>query len=64
MPVRGDGELEGLCAQPGDDCTELRVHAVLARAEIDRAHGQSPDGLADLVERQAIEDDVFRCGFD
>src|SRR5262249_50129680 len=55
VTVRRDGELDRLLAQPADDGTELRVHAVLAGAEVDRAHGQPRHDCAHLLMRQAID---------
>ncbi len=55
VAVRGDGELDRPRSQVGQDFVELRVHAVFARAEIDRADGQRRDDRAHLFGAEPID---------
>ncbi len=54
VAVRGDGELDRLAPEHVEHRLEVRVHAVLARPEVDRADGQAVEHGADLIEAEAV----------
>src|SRR5262249_56053143 len=54
IAVRGDGELDRLAAQIRHQLPKLRMHAVLAGAEVDGTHRQAAHPQPDLFHRQTI----------
>src|SRR5262245_62387029 len=54
IAVRGDRQLDWLGAQIVDERLELGMQAILAGAEIYRAHWQAVHHCSDLFERHAV----------
>src|SRR5262249_17153693 len=54
VTVGSNGELDWFCLQVGKDCLEVRMHAILTGAEINRAHGQAIHDSFDLIERKPV----------